>query len=377
MACNSGAAKSGKKSFAEQFADELSAQGIKFKSVSGRTGEVAVLPGGSKVTKAEDGNVFSQGEGSKIVVRNRRNPDGSFVVNKTPYKNGTSKLRSDLDGAALNWLPLRPGTLVGRQGDHTTAFTLVRRGIATRAQALNVANNRQNAQQLLAEIQALPGHDANTINNLQPFQRQRYHDQLQATTVEVAAYAQGNRTQADLINALETLENFNPLATVTDGSVGAGEGHAMLRLNVHEAAAVPHGIQQQAQQRADILENFGVLFDTHHADVGIQNEIWTRNDVLAGTDHPDAPLGVLPGVRRGANGEIDVTATRLALAERHARFAAAAFPNATARVGGEQAVVQHILNAFATGGDRSDPGVSGPSPDPWAGRPFTRSQGDV
>jgi hypothetical protein len=109
VACNSGTAVGGKKSYAEQLAVELSAQGIKFKSISGRDGQVAALADGRKVTVNKNQEIFSKGKDSKIVVRNQLDEDGNFIVDRNPYKIAGT-LRDDLDAQKLLWLgkPVKP-----------------------------------------------------------------------------------------------------------------------------------------------------------------------------------------------------------------------------------------------------------------------------
>jgi YD repeat-containing protein len=358
VACNSGAAGRGKKSFAEELAQELKAQGIAFKSISGREGKVAVLPNGRKVVVNDDGDIFSKGRGTKIVVRNQLDESGNFIVDRNPYE-GEGVLRSDLDVANLRLLP-RPPTVTGKQGDHTTAYSVITRAINNEVNRRNGPNPRANMRQLFLEIMQMPGHlNPNNLaaNTHLGANQQRYNERVAEVEQEINALPQqGPLGPADLVrvaNALERLENFNPLATVTDGSTGAGEGFPLADLRDMDG-----GVMQYDAVLA--MDDISWLFDTQHADTGIQAEVQFRQDVATGEAHQEIRYSTLPGVRRGPNNEIDVGGTQNALAERHARFAAWAYPTVVANLGGGnivngmQAIRNRIVADFANGGDRRD-----------------------
>ncbi len=241
----------------------------------------------------------------------------------------------------------RPPTLFGRgQGDHTTAFALVRLAVRARYQfrVQEAVRRGDTYQQAIGryeqeDIRRLPGHELRRIAQIPQAMRQSHNQGGIALTNTIGRVYNTRLGGARIMAAALQYEQLNPLATTWRGGTGGGEGYALRRLMRLERTARRAG-NLAPNARREVLLRLRTLIDVTHADeaIGLEEEAmqiygWAR-------------YGHLPGVIMEATPGLTVDRARWELSVRHAMLASWAFPNAVAAVGGEMEVSRDIYAAF-------------------------------
>lgn len=239
----------------------------------------------------------------------------------------------------------RPDTILGEQGNHTTAWAAVWRGISGVIGRFQGQGDTHRAAYIgtLDMVRTLPGTDEQHMRMLTAEEEENYQETLQeaidfSEDVPNHSYMTGHAVA--IINRgkrlLEALANLNPLATTFRGDTGGGEGHAIRELNVLDDTPDDERDETFAGRA---LSAIGRLFDFRHTSDAIELE-----DEAEGEERGT----YLPGVLRDGDGEVDTESTRDALAGRHTGYIASAWQSVVNFVT-ENRITEYITQGLAEG----------------------------